>query len=727
MQEDKEERIHINKINPLDMNTWKFLIKAHIKAKGWMDALVTPRPKGEKAVLNATLRLGRRTPESNQYLDKIENLKKDWDRKNEKTYDYLLRCCQDNEAAMNIAMDIENSNFTAKQLLDALESRFDRQSLSTLVQKKERIFFNMKIASSQTAEEFIEQLIKARRELIGYGCHYITLEGHCRNILLEAMLEDQRFREQANAFSAASGVTWKKMVSEVTARELNETEKHKSKKSESTTSNNSIALPQNIIRKLSALVDSHTSKGGSKWKGKKKFSGNCFICGKPGHRARTCKSGKKDSDASSGGCSYCGRQGHSEEACRKKKYDQGSTRSSDDGPEKKRARTVDEVLEQLTNKNFMMRHVPSTNVQKSSLLTLDSGATTHMVPKSIADSVERGNTNLVEKEIQVATAKSGVHFKTIAQGQLGSLRNALITNDGVLEEGVASIPQFDEDGYFILCGGGNAMILSEDMQVLATAPLVNKTYRFSVADLVNLPTKHKALLGSAQPEENLTLWHKRLGHGNRRNLGKAITDGKIIGPTPAAAKNSKVGLCDACVKAKQTRHSYSRSVAATTKEKTILVPLERRIRRISTDLKGPMSVTGVNGELYLQMFTEDDTSWRVGKTLKAKSCASDALQEYTTDLATEDQSLVEYHADGAKELVSKEIRAILVNTHTRLTYSPPYTPELNGIAERSNRTIWEASDAMLNNCVLPLTFWIYSCLYAVCAITCYLHRLTRGG
>ena len=37
MQEDKEERIHINKIDPLDMNTWKFLIRAHIKAKGgWM-------------------------------------------------------------------------------------------------------------------------------------------------------------------------------------------------------------------------------------------------------------------------------------------------------------------------------------------------------------------------------------------------------------------------------------------------------------------------------------------------------------------------------------------------------------------------------------------------------------------------------------------------------------------------------------------------------------------
>ena len=144
MQEDNksEERVHVNKINPLDMTTWKFLIQAHIKAKGWMDALVTPRPKGERATLNATLQDDERTAESNQYLDKITVLKQEWDRKNEKTYDYILKCCQDSEAAMNVAMDSENIEFTAKQLLEALESRFDRQSLSTLVQKKIRIFFS---------------------------------------------------------------------------------------------------------------------------------------------------------------------------------------------------------------------------------------------------------------------------------------------------------------------------------------------------------------------------------------------------------------------------------------------------------------------------------------------------------------------------------------------------------------------------------------------------------
>jgi hypothetical protein len=46
----------VNKINSLDMATWKFVMQAHIKAKGWMDALDSPRPKKVRAILNATLR-----------------------------------------------------------------------------------------------------------------------------------------------------------------------------------------------------------------------------------------------------------------------------------------------------------------------------------------------------------------------------------------------------------------------------------------------------------------------------------------------------------------------------------------------------------------------------------------------------------------------------------------------------------------------------------------------
>jgi hypothetical protein len=127
-----------------------------------------------------------------------------------------------------------------------------------LIERLYLLWCRRKQGSNQTAENFIEQLIKARRELVGLGCEYITLEDHCKNLLQEAMLQDDRFRDQANAFSAASDVTWKKMTSEVTAREMNETEKQQTT---STSSNSTAPLQHNLVRKLTAIVERHQNRG----------------------------------------------------------------------------------------------------------------------------------------------------------------------------------------------------------------------------------------------------------------------------------------------------------------------------------------------------------------------------------------------------------------------------------------------------------------------------------
>ena len=97
----------------------------------------------------------------------------------------------------------------------------------------------------------------------------------------------------------------------------------------------------------------------------------------------------------------------------------------------------------------------------------------------------------------------------------------------------------------------------------------------------------------------------------------------------------------------------------------------------------------------MQLFTEEDTRFRVCKTMATKTEAVVNLREYIeTDLASEGQRIQEYHSDGAPQLVIKETVTYLAGKRCRVSYSPPYTPERNGIAERSNRTIWESAYAM---------------------------------
>jgi len=43
----------------------------------------------------------------------------------------------------------------------------------------------------------------------------------------------------------------------------------------------------------------------------------------------------------------------------------------------------------------------------------------------------------------------------------------------------------------------------------------------------------------------------------------------------------------------------------------------------------------------------------------------------------------------------------------------PYTPELNGVAERANRTVLESANAMLKHAGLPDEYWSYAVRHAV--------------
>ncbi|CAM9512630.1 unnamed protein product, partial [Ectocarpus fasciculatus] len=343
-------------------------------------------------------------------------------------------------------------------------------------------------------------------------------------------------------------------------------------------------------------------------------------------------------------------------------------------------------------------------------ITLDSGATSHMLNQSAIARFR--DTDLRKAQQVVSTAKAGESFMATSRGRVGNLSDVLVMEDGVLTEGIASVAKLDLEGKHVMFGGGTAKIFDKHMNLLVEAPLgADRSYRFKLSDLTG---EERARLGNASPPDTLELYHKRLGHRNKRDLGRAIKERLVVGVPLSAAVNRKTGLCDSCVKAKSTRHSFAHAKSSKLVKKTDpVVPKCLTVRRVVTDLKGPIGVSGVRKENYFQLFTEEDTKYRVCKLMGAKSEALANLKEYVeVDLASEGQKLLEYHSDAAPELISRDTVTFLAGKGCRVSYSPPYTPELNGIAERSNRTIWESAYAMWLASVLPATFWTYAVLYA---------------
>jgi hypothetical protein len=62
-------------------------------------------------------------------------------------------------------------------------------------------------------------------------------------------------------------------------------------------------------------------------------------------------------------------------------------------------------------------------------------------------------------------------------------------------------------------------------------------------------------------------------------------------------------------------------------------------------------------------------------------------------------------SDNGKEYVNNELKAYLDSTEVRHQLTIPYTPQQNGVAERTNRTIVEKARSLLSDAGPPKAYW----------------------
>jgi transposase InsO family protein len=221
------------------------------------------------------------------------------------------------------------------------------------------------------------------------------------------------------------------------------------------------------------------------------------------------------------------------------------------------------------------------------------------------------------------------------------------------------------------------------------------------------PQKLDKLFG---PQE-LQLWHRRLGHVNEDALRRMHDDGLVVG----LKGHKHVVRCDTCTLAKQTRARIGKELAQPRAQQPFL--------RVHSDLCGPFRTPGPHGERYLFVITDEFSNFTWAIPLKAKSEVCARVKEWHALVKTQyDGKLREFHSDHGGEFVAQELldhwRAHGVASST----TSPGTPQHNARAERKNRTLLEATRALLFNAQLPAPFWIV----AVAAAVHVLNRTVRG-
>ena len=359
---------------------------------------------------------------------------------------------------------------------------------------------------------------------------------------------------------------------------------------------------------------------------------------------------------------------------------------------------------------------------------IDSGCSSHLITR---DSLPKGTKIDFSRAVNVKTAKSGEGLHTEGRANAGVLTECLVVENGTTSTNLISVSAFDREGCTSIFANGKGIITNKHGEVIAEANLSKQSnlYEFDIRTLTekenNVPYE-SAFLASAKTTETIARWHKRLGHRSERNVKRAFAKGLITGGKIDIGKEKiSDDLCDSCARAKSTKQSKKKGHnpdnsdvyqdIAMSNQRSIAAaqPLKKEIPLIATDLKGPMRVNGHKGEIHTQSFIECDTKFLRVYTLKAKSDALANLKDLLeVQLPSEGCHLGCYHADGAKELISAAISDLLVKSKTKMTYSPPYTAEMNSVVERSHRTLFEAAFAMLLTSRLGTVFWPYAVKYS---------------
>ena len=212
------------------------------------------------------------------------------------------------------------------------------------------------------------------------------------------------------------------------------------------------------------------------------------------------------------------------------------------------------------------------------------------------------------------------------------------------------------------------------------------------------------------------LAHVRYGHIGGRKLDQLIlhnaADGLVLKQKYAAHKQL-IDNCDACMLAKARSKFFGTCINHAAK-----LPNDKAVG----DVIGPITVVHkektendsilTHTKHYISVITDVFSRHVSIMVLDEKRPSDHVILYATTSRVTTSKELLHFHTDGGKEYnrAERDLKAKGV----KITRTPPYTPQWNGIAERKNRTLIEMARAMLLHAGLdPNFFWSYAIETAV--------------
>ncbi|CAI7911439.1 unnamed protein product [Closterium sp. NIES-54] len=192
----------------------------------------------------------------------------------------------------------------------------------------------------------------------------------------------------------------------------------------------------------------------------------------------------------------------------------------------------------------------------------------------------------------------------------------------------------------------------------------------------------------------LTL-HRRMGHVALPILQQLVKNGMVAGIRVKGEPDEVLG-CPTCMQAKFTRYPIS-SLEATAK-----APLDE----VVMDVVAPLKLGAARSEYFLTIVDVYTRMTWVYVLSKKSDVAETVKTDWLPMVERQQDRLVKsIRTYRGGEFLSKEFGLWLKKNGIRHSLTMPYSPAMNGIAERANRTIMETARGLLIEVGLPDYFW----------------------
>ncbi|KAM2527672.1 hypothetical protein TB1_024900 [Malus domestica] len=190
------------------------------------------------------------------------------------------------------------------------------------------------------------------------------------------------------------------------------------------------------------------------------------------------------------------------------------------------------------------------------------------------------------------------------------------------------------------------------------------------------------------------MWHLKLGHVNLDKIRKMSKDGYI-----RPLGNDRMGTCECCLKGKMTKSPFTGKGERATEI----------LGLIHTDVCGPMSTTSRGGFSYYITFTDDRSRFGYVYLMKYKSESFERFKEFKNEVEKQTGKQIKtLRSDRGGEYLSNEFLDYLKECGIISQWTPPGTPQHNGVSERRNRTLMNMVRSMMSSADLPISFWGYA-------------------